>query len=420
MDIKDRLTRLIKYILVNVIILIGNFFLYIIFIEIFHIWYILSNIFSYAIAVIVSFFLNKYIVFRQEAKITEMAEFVLMKFIVGVLSTAALWLLVDCKGMNEYVGAVSVTGFFFLLSYFFSKMIFMFQNRLNDLFKLLRVKHWIKNILIFLPAICGAKFLTNIECLKISAIAFAGMCFLSSVVYILNDICDFNSDLCNPRKQQHPLIAGRMTMMQAKKYLLICLLCFCCFLYMLYVLLELKIWFTILVFALIYLMINVGYSMLGLKNIPVLELFILVLGYIIRLELGGVVTETPVSNYLLLTMIGISLYMVAEKRFAEKRDLDIEQRNCIRMYSESWLKKVMNLGLVFSMVFFSLWALERFQTEYTVFLIVGALILYLLYSFDVERFSEGDPVTIVYKDKVLLILGIIYFLAVMALLLIIH
>ena len=90
------------------------------------------------------------------------------------------------------------------------------------------------------------------------------------------------------------------------------------------------------------------------------------------------------------------------------------------MYSESWLKKVMNLGLVFSMVFFSLWALERFQTEYTVFLIVGALILYLLYSFDVERFSEGDPVTIVYKDKVLLILGIIYFLAVMALLLIIH
>lgn len=108
--------------------------------------------------------------------------------------------------------------------------------------------------------------------------------------------------------------------------------------------------------------------------------------------------------------------MVAEKRLAEKRDLSVEQRNCIRLYNESWLEKVMNLGLVFSMVFFSLWALEKFQAEYTVFLIIGALVIYLLYSFDVERFSEGDPVTIIYKDKLLLVLGIIYFLAVIALL----
>lgn len=287
---------------------------------------------------------------------------------------------------------------------------------MSDLLKLLRVRHWIKNILIFLPALCGDKLLSNIEYFKITTIMFAAMCFLASVIYMVNDICDYESDLRNPRKQQHPLIAGRMTVLQVKKCLLICAFCFFCFTYILYILLELNIWFNMLAFTAIYLLINVGYSVFGLKNVPVLELFILVLGYIIRLDLGGVVTETPVSKYLLLTMVGLSLYMVAEKRLAEKRDLSVEQRNCIRLYNESWLEKVMNLGLVFSMVFFSLWALEKFQAEYTVFLIIGALVIYLLYSFDVERFSEGDPVTIIYKDKLLLVLGIIYFLAVIALL----
>lgn len=420
MEARDGLIRFLKYSLVNGIVLIGNFSLYMVLIEVFHMWYILSNILSYVIAVFVSFFLTKYMVFGRKTKIAEMVEFLAMKFLIGGLSTAVLWLLVDYKGMNKYVGAVSVTGFFFLLSYFFSKMIFLFQNKMSDLIKLLRVRHWIKNILVFLPALCGDKLLSDMEYFRITAIAFAAMSFLASVVYMVNDLCDYESDLRNPRKQQHPLIAGRMTVKQVRKYLLICVSCFFCFIYILYVLLELKIWFNMLALTIIYLLINVGYSILGLKNVPVLELLILVLGYIIRLELGGVVTETPVSKYLLLTMTGLSLYMVAEKRLAEKRDLAVEQRNCIQRYSEPWLEKVMNLGLVFSMVFFSFWALEKFQAEYTIFLIVGALIIYLLYSFDIERFSEGDPITIIYKDKVLLILGILYFLAVTALLVYAH
>lgn len=420
MEARDKLKRFFKYSLVNGIVLIGNFSLYVVFIEIFHMWYILSNSLSYVIAVFASFFLNKYIVFRQKTRKAEMAEFLAMKFITGALSTAALWVLVDCKGMNEYAGAVSVTGFFFLLSYSFSKMIFMFQNKMSDLIKLLRVRHWIKNILIFLPALCGDKLLSDIDYFKITAITFAAVCFLSSVIYIVNDICDYESDLCNPRKQQHPLIAGRMTTAQVKRYLWICILCFLCFLYALYIVLELKIWLSTLALTIMYLLINIGYSVFKLKKIPVLELFTVVLGYIIRLELGGVVTETTVSKYLLLTMIGLSLYMVAQKRLSEKRDLAMGQRSCIQMYSESWLEKVMNLGLVFSMVFFSLWALEKFQAEYTIFLIVGALVIYLLYSFDIDRFSEGDPITIIYKDKFLLILGIAYFLAVTALLVYVH
>lgn len=108
--------------------------------------------------------------------------------------------------------------------------------------------------------------------------------------------------------------------------------------------------------------------------------------------------------------------MVAEKRLGEKRYLDIQQRDCVHKYSELWLEKVKNLGLTFSMVFFAFWAMENFQAEYTVLLVIGALIIYLLYSYDVERFSEGDPITIIYKDKVLLFLGIIYFFIVIALL----
>lgn len=286
-EFRRQLISFLKYTLVNGIILIFNFLLYIIFIELFHVWYIVSNIFSYIIAVVISFFLNKLIVFKQNTKVIEVIEFLTMKLIVGVLSTIMLWVLVDYGGINRYLGSLFVTGFFFVISYFLSRMIFIFQSKIKDLFELLRIRHWIKNVLIFLPAIGGTRFLTNSDYLKICVILFIGMCFLASDVYIMNDISDYEGDLHNPRKQEHPLVKGQITTAQALGYFFMCLLFFLISLYLLYVLLDLKIWFKMFILMLVYLLINIGYSILGMKNIPVLELLVLVLGYVVRLEAGG-------------------------------------------------------------------------------------------------------------------------------------
>lgn len=55
--------------------------------------------------------------------------------------------------------------------------------------KLIRVKHWIKNLLVFLPVFfSGNIFLTEKSSLLV--LAFFSFCFVSSIVYVVNDIKD--------------------------------------------------------------------------------------------------------------------------------------------------------------------------------------------------------------------------------------
>lgn len=408
----------VKYIVVNGSVTVLNFIIYFFSIEIFHVWYVAANVLAYMIAVIIAFLLNKRLVFKQQGgTAAEAAEFFVMKLAMGAASTFVLWILVHYAAMNPYISAVIVTGVFFMVSYFASKMIFVLQDKMIDWLKLLRVNHWIKNILVFLPPLCGGRFLEDVRSLECCVFIFVALCLLSSTVYVINDICDYENDRYNPRKQKTPLVSGRITKREAKNCLAAVLLLSFGFFVLLYLFVSIDIWIEIFLLAILYLAINIGYSVWKLKNVPVVESMILVVGYILRLEIGGCLTKTPISSYLLLTMCGLALYMVMEKRLAEKRLPEEFQRSCIKRYSESWLAKIMNLGLTMSMVFFSLWALERFQTAYTIFLIIGALVLYLRYSFDVDCYEEADPMTVIYKDRLLLFMGIAYFLFVAALLL---
>jgi len=71
---------------------------------------------------------------------------------------------------------------------------------------LIRVKHWIKNILIFVPMICGK--VLNIDNLYICILGFISFCFISSFIYIINDIKDIDKDRLHDRKKYRPLASG--------------------------------------------------------------------------------------------------------------------------------------------------------------------------------------------------------------------
>ena len=63
---------------------------------------------------------------------------------------------------------------------------------MREYLKLIRVKHWIKNILIFLAMICAKEItMTN---LKITILGFLSFSFVSSFVYVINDIRDIEKD----------------------------------------------------------------------------------------------------------------------------------------------------------------------------------------------------------------------------------
>ena len=80
--------------------------------------------------------------------------------------------------------------------------------------KLLRVKHYIKNLLIFLPLIFNGNFF-NIKLFSITFISFLSFCFMASTIYIFNDLLDYEKDRVHPKKKLRPIASNKISKKQA-------------------------------------------------------------------------------------------------------------------------------------------------------------------------------------------------------------
>lgn len=276
------------------------------------------------------------------------------------------------------------------------------DNKFKDLLKLLRVKSWIKNLLIFLPSLCGRNLVSNRGNAFVCIWGFLLMCLLSSTVYIINDIQDIDLDRENPRKINEPLPSGRISVNTCVKLLIGTTAAEILLAMVIWSIADNRRWWKLMALCATYLGINFCYSVLKFKKMPIIDMMIVVSGFLIRVVAGGVITGTKISSYLFLTILTISLYMISMKRRFEN---GTKSRP---LYSKEWIKSIGDLSGILSMVFFSLWALDTFETDYTVLLIVGALVLYIIYSYGADKLQQGDPIAIIFGYKVIMIYGAIY------------
>ena len=280
---------------------------------------------------------------------------------------------------------------------------------------MMRVHHWAKNMLVFLPLIFSGQ-LFRFDQMLLCVYAFLAFSLLSSAVYILNDIMDVENDRRHSVKRNRPIASGAVSIKKA--WITAVILCA----------LTAAITFFAFplkgfhwAFLLIYLILNIAYSA-GLKNYPIIDVTILSSGFIIRLLFGSLATGIVTSNWLYLTVLAMSFYLVFGKRRNEKRQQKEDTRKVLELYSYEFLDKFMFLFLGLTITFYSLWTIG-FSTNagagnnalvWTVPLVV---IICMKYSLNLEGDSEGDPVDVVLSDKlllglvglyVLIIAGIIY------------
>ena len=109
----------------------------------------------------------------------------------------------------------------------------------------------------------------------------------------------------------------------------------------------------------------------------------------------------------------ISFFMV----FGKRRNEIIMQKNIsrkvLKYYNENFLDKYMNISLVLSLVFYSLWTIDsetvlRHGNDYIIYTVPLVFIIFMRYSLILEGKSYGDPVDILTTDKILIYLIIIY------------
>lgn len=281
------------------------------------------------------------------------------------------------------------------------------KTKIGDVLNLIRIKHYIKNCLIFLPMVCANKIYSQniISCI----LAFISFSFASSFVYVINDIKDIEKDKLHPRKRNRPLASGAI---KVKTALFISGS-------MLVIGLVIGIYLDVitgnqtLALLLIYLFINVVYSF-GIKNIAVFDIMLLSICYILRIYFGAAVVDVRVSEWLFMTILTASLFLIFGKR---KKELETNEnvREVLREYSVDYLQHFQYLSLALTIVFYSLWTMEQ-NVSYTYCTIPLLIMIFMRYCLVMERRGEGDPTTILYEDKPLIVMTIGYAMCMMFLL----
>lgn len=275
-----------------------------------------------------------------------------------------------------------------------------------ELVRLLRPRHWLKNAFIFAPLIFSLNLFVTARLLH-SALCFIAFCLASSFIYILNDFVDREADRRHPVKKKRPLAAGTVSTAGAAALAGFCL----CASLVLSLLLDLR----ILVVVSAYIALNVLYS-IRVKNIVILDVFSIAIGFVLRIFAGSFAIDVPISNWILLCTLSVSLFFGFGKR---RHDLAIlrdfkKNRAVLTEYSLPLLDYMMVLSATLTCVTYSLYVadpqtalkLKSDKLMLTIPFVLYGICKYLYIIF--KKNGGGDPAEVVSKDLGIIVTGTLW------------
>jgi len=267
-----------------------------------------------------------------------------------------------------------------------------FNLRLPELLRLARPKQWVKNAFVFAPLVFARAF-HDPGAVAHALAAFGLFCIASSATYVLNDLRDIERDRSHPVKSwSRPLAAGTVSPRVAIA-LLVALYA---------VLLAAVLWSpaTMAVIA-AYLALNFAYSF-WLKHQPVLDIFSVAVGFVLRIYAGAVAIGVPLSNWMAITTLCLSLYLAAIKRRQELATTGDGSREVLRRYSVALVDRYAEISAVGALIFYSLFVMSSGNERlgFTIPLVIFGL---FRYWYVVEALAGGEsPTDVAVTDKPLI------------------
>jgi 4-hydroxybenzoate polyprenyltransferase len=214
----------------------------------------------------------------------------------------------------------------------------------------LRLHHWSKNVLIFMPLLLSHQF--QPWRVLVSLQAFFAFCFCASAFYVFNDLLDKDADRIHPCKAIRPFASGRLSSKHGLLLLTVCLL--------ISVVLAWRLPSSAVLLLIVYAVTNVSYSV-GLKKIAFFDVVVLVFLYICRLLFGGAAERIEVSFWTLLFSLFLFLGLAFLKRWTE-----------LQRTTEGHSIRLAGRGYISSQI-----TAVRFLSQSSLYLSVAVLILYV-------------------------------------------
>jgi len=225
------------------------------------------------------------------------------------------------------------------------------KQKAFTIFKLLRPRQWMKNFAIFASILFTGQLFTGRVFFTV-CIGFLIFCFISSAIYIINDIFDREKDRMHPFKRFRPLAHGDLSITEA--------MIVCVSLAVVSAYLCTLVSLPFIVAVVIYILLQLSYS-LWFKNIEILDILALAAGYMLRVYAGELISNFRVSVWLLLTTIALSLFIAVGKRKSELtlishiKGTHVEAiRATLSHYSEALLTVYLSIFATATFVFYSL------------------------------------------------------------------
>ena len=257
------------------------------------------------------------------------------------------------------------------------------MNKIFDIIRLLRPHQWLKNSFVLVGVIFGHAWL-NLNTVYAAIIATIAFSFTSSGVYIINDIIDRHADKLHPTKKKRSIAAGKISVTTAASIAFALLV------------INLIIGFSLSIqlgtILLTYILLNVLYS-LWLKHIVIIDVFVIALGFMLRILAGTIGIGIAPSHWLLLCSLMFTLFLGFTKRYAEC-NAPMKNRNSTRnvlaYYNPSLLNGLIMITASSAIITYSLYTLSMKTVQihhtqhliYTVIFVIFGIFryLYLLYK----------------------------------------
>jgi decaprenyl-phosphate phosphoribosyltransferase len=220
----------------------------------------------------------------------------------------------------------------------------------SDFLRLARPKDWAKNVFVLMPipfALKAGGVLRPVPFL----LGVAAISLVSSAVYALNDALDAERDRLHEKKRERPVAAGRVSKSAALGFaaLLVVAGVGCAAL-------------TRVPAALLVIGAYVAKELLyqlGLKHVPLVDVFLLSAGFVLRVILGAELVGTHPSNWLLLCSSTLALFISLAKRRSElARGMDAAHRPSLGGYSVPYLDQAMTVTAGMILIAYALYCIE--------------------------------------------------------------
>ncbi len=276
-----------------------------------------------------------------------------------------------------------------------------------DLVRAMRPRQWVKNVFV-LPALVFARRLTDVDAVLHTIAVFAAFSLLASAVYLINDVADVERDRHHPTKRNRPIAAGKVSIRVA--------LVVAAFLGAAG--LGAGWWLSVPTGVVLttYALINGLYSV-WLKHVPLLDVFLIAFGFLLRVLAGAAAIAVGVSPWLLICTFFVALFLAFCKRRAELVDLgdDAHQhRSALTGYVDVYVDHVLAALTGMTVMSYALYTIDanvlgRLGTDALVLTLPPFTFGVFRYLFLVHAHGlGGSPTELVLSDRGLQATGLLW------------